>query len=133
MKTRIENSMKANANPRPELNNTRLTVLAERHDKLTEEWDELIENKGGNEYVKYREYEDGSDNGYLTVKSIKKPMRMKEVLSGMQLFKGEFEGKVETGYRRKDGTPVKDIANATRKLRSPQEQLEEGRGKKSSS
>ena len=80
MKTRIENSMKANANPRPELNNTRLTVLAERHDKLTEEWDELIENKGGNEYVKYREYEDESDNGYLTVKSIKKPMRMKEVL-----------------------------------------------------
>ena len=43
----------------------------------------------------------------------------------MQLFKGEFEGKVETGYRRKDGTPVKDIANATRKLRSPQEQLED--------
>ena len=71
-----------------------MAVLTDRLSELTEEWDELTENKGSNEYVRY---EDGRDNGYFTIKSISKPMLMEEVLKGIQLFKEEREGKVETG------------------------------------
>lgn len=57
----------------------------------------LKANKGKNEYARYNEHEDGRNNGYLTIKSIAKPVLMKEDLTGMQLFKEECEGKVEIG------------------------------------
>ena len=50
---------------------------------------------------------------------------MKEVLKGALLFKEECEGTVDVVWRKKDGTPVKNIAEEIGKSRTPQEYLEE--------
>ena len=49
---------------------------------------------------------------------------MKEV-QGALLFKEECEGTVDVVWRKKDGAPVKNIAEETGKPRTPQEHLEE--------
>ena len=50
---------------------------------------------------------------------------MKEVLKGVHLFKEECGGTVEVVWRKKDGTPVKNVTMEILKPRTPQEHLED--------
>ena len=50
---------------------------------------------------------------------------MKAILKGALLFKEKSEGTVEVVWRKKDGTPVKNIVKEIRKPKTTQEHMKE--------